>query len=324
VAKTGTGGNLSLDQIRCHHVRSFEFSRRLTDESPLTWLCVITASSDVNFGSVAVPESNLQAFISYSRADWRFVENLAREFRCAGVATWVDIENMRPGDHWEPAIRGAIRSSRAFVFCISPLCVESGRTFRELETALSLGLEVFPVMIEPTPIDALPEALRRRHIVQLFRDPPSIACKRAAEQLARLLGLSLPENTAFASDHNTIDALILRIGDCGDAPSPKDFLNRDWNDNPVIVERAVTPLDGANFATITEWLNRCSAAYILIGEAAASDEIALVCGVAFAILGGRRLSFVCTPTSLPIASKFAHLVQARLIERCHEKASGEF
>lgn len=267
-------------------------------------------------------EFNTQAFISYSRADWRYVENLAREFRSAGIATWVDIENMRPGDHWEPAIRGAIRSSRAFVFCISPLCVESGRTFRELETAFSLGLVVFPVMIEPTPIDALPEALRRRHIVQLFRDPPAIASKRAAAQLARLLGLPSTHDATFANSHDTIGALVLRLGGVEGALPARRFLNREGSDNVVVVDRPATPLDSANFITITEWLNRCSNAYIVIGDGAKNDEIALISGVAFALLGGRRLNFVCTPASLPIASKFADLAQARLIE-CREEKDGD-
>jgi hypothetical protein len=258
-----------------------------------------------------VPETK-QAFISYSRADWRYVEILAREFRSAGIATWVDIENMRPGDHWQSAIRSAISASSAFVFCISPICLESGRTFKEMETALSLGLIIFPIMIEPTPIDALPEALKQRHIVQFFRDPPSIASRRAAEQLARLLGLPFPENVVPVNGHDTIDALILRIGD--GALRPEHFLTRDLSDNGVVVNRSVTPLDGANLTTITDWLNRSAAAYIVIGDRHASDEIALISGVAAAILGSRRLHFVCTSTSMPIAAKFAHLVQARLIE----------
>ncbi len=265
-------------------------------------------------------EPNPQAFISYSRADWRYVENLAREFRCAGIATWVDIENMRPGDHWEPAIRSAIRSSHAFVFCISPLCMESGRTFRELEAALSLGLIIFPVMIEPTPIDALPEALKRRHIVQLFRDPPSIASKRAAEQLARALGPPPPENTPTVTGRDTIDALILRIGDSGRPIPADDFLHPDWG-SQVIVDRKIMPLDSANFTTIAEWLLRCSAAYIVLESTPAKEAVALVSGVAFAILGGRRLNFVCTVASLDVATEFADLMQARLIEWSAETKS---
>jgi TIR domain len=265
---------------------------------------------------MAVDDSNLQAFISYSRADLRYVENLAREFRCAGITTWVDVENLRPGDHWEPAIRGAIRSSRAFVFCISPLSVASGNTFTELNAALSLGLIIFPLMLEPTPIDSLPDALRQRQIVQLFRDPPSIACKRAAVQLARLLGLPSPGNNVFVGDHDSIDALIIRVGACDRELAPEDFLPGESSDKLVVVDRTATPLGSANFATIVEWLHRCAAAYIVVGDTPADDEIGAVSGVAFAILGGKRLSFVCSGASLPTASKLAHLFQARLIECC--------
>jgi len=266
--------------------------------------------------------SNSQAFISYSRADLRFVESLAREFRHAGIATWVDVENLRPGDRWEPAIRVAIQSSRAFVFCISPLSVASGNTFVELRAALSLGLIVFPVMIEPTPLDSLPEALRELQIIQLFRDPPSIACKRAAAELARLLGLPMSGNDGFAGDHDTIDALIIRVGSCNRAPAPRDFLPGDFSDGMVILDREVAPLGSATLTTIAEWLNRCGAVYIVVGEGPASDEIGALSGAAFAILGRNRLNFVCTRDSLPVATKLADLFQARLIECCHEQDGG--
>jgi hypothetical protein len=266
--------------------------------------------------------SNSQAFISYSRADLRFVENLAREFRHTGIATWVDVENLRPGDRWEPAIRVAIRSSRAFVFCISPLSVASGNTFVELKAALSLGLIVFPVMIEPTSLDSLPEALRELQIIQLFRDPPSIACKRAAAELARLLGLPTSAGNGFAADHDTIDALIIRVGACNRVPAPQDFLPRDFTDGMVVLDREVASLGSAALTTIAEWLNRCGAVYIVVGEGPASDEIGALSGAAFAVLGRNRLNFVCTPDTLPIAAKLADLFQARLI-KCFEEEDGE-
>jgi hypothetical protein len=268
-----------------------------------------------------VHHSNLQVFISYSRADLRYVENLAREFRCAGITTWVDVENLQPGDRWEPAIRAAIRSSQAFVFCISPLSVASGNTFTELNAALSLGLIIFPLMIEPTPIDSLPEALRQRQIVQLFRDPPSIAAKRAAIQLARLLGLPSPENNTFIADNNSIDALIIRVGSRDRDLALEDFLPGRSPDKLVVVDRTATPLGSANFAAIVEWLHRCASAYIVLGDAPVDDETGAVSGVAFAILGGKRLSFVCTRAGLSTASKLAHLFQAKLIE-CRQREDG--
>jgi hypothetical protein len=259
-------------------------------------------------------QPNLQAFISYSRADWRDVEALARELRYAGIATWVDTENIRPGDEWEATIRGAIRSSRAFVFCISRFSLQSSRTPAELASAIEHGLLLFPVMIEPTPIETLPDALKQRHILQLFRDPPSIALKRAAKELAGLLGLAVPGDSGIEGSPDAIDVLILRIGDDEAAVPSTCFVNRDMGGDSVVVERRLAPLDRAQVTTISEWLKRSSLAYIVMGNGARIDDVALICGVASTVLGGRRVNLVCTPSNLTVASKISQLIQARLIE----------
>jgi hypothetical protein len=83
-------------------------------------------------------------FISYSRADWLYVQELARAIRRRGVATWVDIENLLPGETWAPAVNGAIDASVGFIFCISPLGIESQYSSRELRRALNAGSRSFP------------------------------------------------------------------------------------------------------------------------------------------------------------------------------------
>jgi hypothetical protein len=259
-------------------------------------------------------QSNLQAFISYSRADWRDVEDLARELRYAGIATWLDTENIRPGDEWEATIRSAIRSSRAFVFCISRFSLQSRRTPAELASAIEHGLLLFPVMIEPTPIETLPDVLKQRHILQLFRDPPSIALKRAAKELARLLGVIVPGESGFEGSRDTIDVLILRLGDDEAGVSSTCFVNRDMGEDPVIVEKRLAPLDRAQVTTISEWVKRSSLVYIVMGNGAIIDDVALVCGIASTVLGGRRVNLVSTPTNRAVASKLSQLIQARLIE----------
>jgi hypothetical protein len=258
---------------------------------------------------------NVQAFISYSRADWKCIETLAFEFRCAGIITWVDIENIRPGDRWRPTILGAVRASSAFVFCISPFSLESGRTIWELEEALSSGLLIFPVMIEPTPVAALPEALKQYQILELFREPPATGPKRAAQELGRLLGLPLMEVPVFESGHDIFDTLILRIGNFCNALAPQLFLVNDLTDRDVLNDQAVTTFDRGTVATITGWLKRCSTTYVVVGEGANCTELGLLCGLATAILGAKRVIVVGAPSGLPTASKISHLLGTRLIDR---------
>jgi hypothetical protein len=259
-------------------------------------------------------KQNVQTFISYSRADWTYVQKLACEFRCAGIATWVDIENIKPGDQWRPTIHAAIRASRAFVFCISPFSLESSRTSWELAEAVSLGLIVFPVMIDPTPIEKLPEALKERQILELFREPPLRGPKRAARELRRMLGMPFSRVLALESDRDAIDVLVLRLGDFGAILDPNSLLGGEAEGNRSVVEKTVAFLDRATFASITEWLKRCSLACIFVGNDARADEVGLICGLASAILGSKRVVIVSTLAALPVASKVSQLLLTRLVE----------
>jgi hypothetical protein len=259
------------------------------------------------------PQSFTQAFISYSRADWTYVEILAREMRAVGISTWVDIENIRPGDQWRPTIELAIKTSRAFVFCVSPFSLESHRTYWEFEEALSKGLIIFPVMIEPTPIEMVPERLRRYQFLELFRDPPSLGAKRAARELGRLLGLQLADLPTLQAP-DPIDALFLRFGNFESRIEPLSLLACEIDQDAAVVDLTVSNLDRTGFRVITERLEHCRFVYALVGEAVNTDEFALICGTASVILGPKRVCLIGASDGAAIASKLADLLQARFIQ----------
>jgi hypothetical protein len=52
-----------------------------------------------------------QVFISYSRKDLSFVEQLAADLKNAGYEVWYDVSGLRGGSRWRFEIENAIRNS---------------------------------------------------------------------------------------------------------------------------------------------------------------------------------------------------------------------
>ena len=225
----------------------------------------------------------------------------------------MDIENIRPGDRWRPTIERAIKTSRAFVFCISPLSLESHRTYWEFEEALSKGLLIFPVMIESTPIEMVPERLKRYQFLEFFRDPPSLGAKRAARELGRLLGLQLAD-LPTSQMLDPIDALFLRFGNFESRIEPLSLLACEIGQDAAVADLTVGNLERTGFRAITERLQHCRFVYALVGGAVNTDELALICGTASAILGPKRVCLIGASGGSAVASKLADLLQARLIQ----------
>eukprot|EP01031_Cornospumella_fuschlensis_P052996 gene52996-64740_t len=106
-------------------------------------------------------------FLSYSRGNLLMVRALAAELRRMGHRTWMDLENLRPGERWRDAIERALVDCTAMVYCISRLSVASAWTSVELRAALARGVPVIPVMIDAVVMDELPAELQALQMVML-------------------------------------------------------------------------------------------------------------------------------------------------------------
>ena len=140
----------------------------------------------------ADPEGARSVFISYSRADLAEVRALAMALRRAGLQTWMDLENLLPGQRWKEAIHGALAAADAMVFCISSLSLESAWTGVEIAKARVLGVPIIPVAIEAVDLGRLPEPLRELQVQQMSLHPPRDAAALTAAGIAAALGLRLP------------------------------------------------------------------------------------------------------------------------------------
>jgi hypothetical protein len=153
-------------------------------------------------------------FVSYSRADLERVRALTSALRRFGVATWVDVENLRPGERWKTAIERALAGVDAMLFCLSPNSVESSWTSIELKAAIERNLDIIPIMVETVTIDRLPPALQTLQVLDMGLYPRRRATTVAARSIATRLGLRVALDGGESCDEPVaVDALIVRLDD---------------------------------------------------------------------------------------------------------------
>ena len=105
---------------------------------------------------LTMPKFLYDVYISYSTRDRRWVEGyLLPRLKVAGLNTWVDINNLRPGSEWQQEIGRGIEQSRNMLVVLSPDYISSQWTLLEIEAFLT-GKEqeqrFIPLVLKPTEI----------------------------------------------------------------------------------------------------------------------------------------------------------------------------
>ena len=250
-------------------------------------------------------------FISYSRADLGPVRALAMALRRTGLRTWMDLEDLRPGQRWKDAIGSALAAADAMVFCVSALSLESAWTSVELGKAHARQLTVLPVAIERLDLQRLPEALRDLHVHDMSLHPPRDAARLTAHGIAGALGLGpgpadLPashaaavcETVMFLMDQPPPAAgLALALGS-PEAPAWVDF-------------RASGSL---RLGDVLHWAGQARTAALLVGPATDPALAGLVLGTLCQAFGHRRVLLLghgAVPGAIDAAGRVAGVLRVQ-------------
>ncbi len=90
-------------------------------------------------------------FISYSRKDAAFAEDLRERVQAANFEVWMD-SILPAGFDWRQEIDAAIRESFVILVVVSPDSKVSEYVTYEWAFGLGLGVKVIPLMVQPTPL----------------------------------------------------------------------------------------------------------------------------------------------------------------------------
>jgi hypothetical protein len=107
----------------------------------------------------------LKVFISYSRKDGDFAEDLVVALEACGFDAYLDQHDIAPGEIWEERLAGLIQAADTIVYVISPDSIASERCVWEIEQARAFGKRLIPVVCREVPDTAAPEYLRRLNYI---------------------------------------------------------------------------------------------------------------------------------------------------------------
>lgn len=91
-------------------------------------------------------------FISHSKEDGDFAENLKNRLKEKGFLGWIDTDVLEAGVDWRQEIDDAILGSKGVILILSPESKKSEYVTYEWAFALGLGLKIVPLLLKETPI----------------------------------------------------------------------------------------------------------------------------------------------------------------------------
>ena len=92
---------------------------------------------------------DLNIFISYSRPDMAFVDELVAGLEFAGAAVTIDRHSIREGEDWKARLSGLIAAADTIVFVLSPDSARSQVCGWEVGEATKLGKRILPILWRP-------------------------------------------------------------------------------------------------------------------------------------------------------------------------------
>lgn len=128
---------------------------------------------------------NPYIFISYSREDYLFVENLSNTLRDKGIQIWLDRENIPAGTDWQKAIETGLLGASLIIYVASKHSATSQWMNVELATFLQLKKRIIPIVLDEAGARNLPSPLKQIQWVD-FRSDNKIGFKELFDGIAFL------------------------------------------------------------------------------------------------------------------------------------------
>lgn len=144
-----------------------------------------------------------KVFLSYSRRDAGFADDLVAGLQACGFEAYIDREDIAPGEAWEARLSGLIAEADTVVYVISPHSVSSEQCHWEVTETLRMSKRLLPVVWEAVPDERMPKELSRLNFV--FFD----GGRSFARGLAELAG-ALRVDTGWIREHSRIGGLARR------------------------------------------------------------------------------------------------------------------
>ena len=115
----------------------------------------------------------LNVFISYSRDDLGFADQLDATLELAGFATSIDRHGISGGEDWKRRLGNLIRNSDTVVFVLSPTSAASDICRWEVEEAARHNKRIIPILPCPLREESPPQKLQDLNYIFFYPEPKS-------------------------------------------------------------------------------------------------------------------------------------------------------
>src|SRR5215510_16016228 len=109
-----------------------------------------------------------KVFVSYSRDDLEFADQLVAGLEACAFRPTIDREGISGGEDWRIRLGSLIREADTVVFVLSPASARSDVCGWEVEEAARLGKRILPVTCRPLDGVALPPQLQKRNYISFY------------------------------------------------------------------------------------------------------------------------------------------------------------
>jgi hypothetical protein len=115
--------------------------------------------------------NKLNVFISYSRDDLEFADQLDASLRLGGFETTIDRRGMSGGEDWKARLGSLIHDADTVVFVLSPSSARSDICAWEVAEAVRLGKRIIPVLCRTLGDAKAPQQLSDRDYIYFYPEP---------------------------------------------------------------------------------------------------------------------------------------------------------
>jgi len=132
-------------------------------------------------------KGKLRVFISYSRDDLEFADQLDAALNACGFDGVIDRQGISGGEDWKRRLGSLISEADTVVFVLSPTSARSPVCAWEVEEATRLGKRILPVTCRPLEGTSPPPQLRERNYIFFYADPKAAPGAGFGTGLAKLI-----------------------------------------------------------------------------------------------------------------------------------------
>ncbi len=167
----------------------------------------------------------LKVFISYSRDDLAFADQLDASLQLGGFDTTIDRRGISGGEDWKARLSALIRDADTVVFVLSPSSAQSEVCAWEVDEAVRLGKRIIPVVCRALGDHKPPQALADRDYVYFYPEPkfPGSGFGPGLLQLATALNTDLD----WLREHTRYLRLAMEWDEVGKPPDRRLLSDAD-------------------------------------------------------------------------------------------------